>query len=240
MAEQTKDEVMDTHRPWYAISRVAQALFTVYAILLILFAILAWWVHVTPVLAIDVAVTHEFQENPTAWLRISMLIISFPGSTILLSLLVVITAVIFWIVELRLEALVILILSIVSALLNALLKVLVARPRPNPRLVDVFQAAQGNSFPSGHVMAYLAFWGLLFFLGIILFRGWHWWRILLLTISAIFIVLVGPSRIYLGDHWASDVLGAYLIGGVLLGITLWIYLQLKRRGLLEVKQLPAR
>jgi undecaprenyl-diphosphatase len=53
-------------------------------------------------------------------------------------------------------------------------------------------------------------------------------------------VLVGPSRIYLGDHWASDVLGAYLIGGALLGIALWIYLDLKGKGVLAPKSKGAR
>jgi membrane-associated phospholipid phosphatase len=240
MVNQAKEEAVHTRRPWYAMSRVAQILFMIYAIQLILFAVLAWWVHTRPVLAIDVAITREFQENPANWLRISMLIISYPGSTILLPLLVLITAAIFWIVELRLEALVVLILSTISALLNVLLKWLVARPRPNSQLVDVIQASHGNSFPSGHVMSYLAFWGLLFSLGIILFHSRHWWRILLLTISLTFVVLIGPSRIYLGDHWASDVLGSYLIGGVLLGVTLWIYLKLKQRGLLENKHLPTR
>jgi undecaprenyl-diphosphatase len=84
-------------------------------------------------------------------------------------------------------------------------------------------------------MAYLAFWGLLFSFSIILFNKWRWWRILLMVFSALMVVLIGPSRIYLGDHWASDVLGAYLIGGVLLGISLWIYLRLKQRGVLEKK-----
>jgi membrane-associated phospholipid phosphatase len=50
---------------------------------------------------------------------------------------------------------------------------------------------------------------------------------------------VGPSRIYLGDHWASDVLGSYLIGGALLGVTLWIYLKLKERGVLSKKDQKA-
>jgi membrane-associated phospholipid phosphatase len=62
------------------------------------------------------------------------------------------------------------------------------------------------------------------------------WRILLLVVSASFVVLVGPSRIYLGDHWASDVLGSYLIGGVLLGMTLWIYSRLKREGVLQTQR----
>jgi membrane-associated phospholipid phosphatase len=47
------------------------------------------------------------------------------------------------------------------------------------------------------------------------------------------VVLIGPSRIYLGDHWASDVLGSYLIGGVLLGLAVIIYLPLKESGVLQ-------
>ena len=44
-------------------------------------------------------------------------------------------------------------------------------------------------------------------LGVMLFQGRHWWRTTLLVTSAAFVVLIGPSRIYLGDHWASDVIG---------------------------------
>jgi undecaprenyl-diphosphatase len=236
VVENAKEEARLAHRPWYTMSRVAQTLFIVYAIQLILFGFLAWWVHMMPVLPMDVAITRALQENQSPIVRIFMLSISYPGSTLLLDVLIFVAAVVFWIVGLRLEALFILLLSIVSSLLNLLLKFLVGRPRPNAQLVDVIQAARGSSFPSGHVMAYLAFWGLLFSFGIILFHGWHWWRVLLLAVSACFVLLVGPSRIYLGDHWASDVLGSYLIGGALLGVTLWIYLQLKRRGVLEEKR----
>ncbi len=232
-----KEEVTVNRRPWYHMGRVARVLFIIYAIQLALFGALAWWAHANPVSPVDVHITREFQENPTSWLHILMAIISYPGSTFLLPVMVLLTALGCWFIGLRLEGVVIAALSIVSSALNVGLKLLVERPRPNAQLVEVFQKATGNSFPSGHVMAYLAFWGLLFSLGIILFRGFRWWRILLLTISAIFVALVGPSRIYLGDHWASDVLGSYLIGGVLLGVTLWIYLKLKERGVLETKRI---
>jgi len=99
-------------------------------------------------------------------------------------------------------------------------------------LVEIIQASGGNSFPSGHVMSYVAFFGLLFSFGLILFQGKYWWRIAVLIISVLLIVLVGPSRIYLGDHWASDVLGAYLLSGILLGVALWMYLYLRGRNVL--------
>ena len=156
-----------------------------------------------------------------------MLAISYPGSSSLLPVLVILTTIVFWVIGVRLEAVFVAGLSIVSLFLNLLIKVQVGRPRPTGHLVHIIQTAIGYSFPSGHVMAYISYWGLLFCFGVILFQGRHWWRTALLVILAAFVVLVGPSRIYLGDHWASDVLGSYLIGGVLLGLAIVVYRPLK-------------
>jgi len=220
--------------------KLVGCLLQVYALQIMLFGLLAWFVHVHPILPLDEAITDSFQQNQAPWLRITMLAISYPGSSLLLPVLVLLTAVFFWVVGLRLEALLVVGLSTVSLLLNLLLKIQVSRPRPTANLVRIIQAATGYSFPSGHVMAYIAYWGLLFSFGFILFEGRHWWRTALLATSAAFVVLIGPSRVYLGDHWFSDVLGAYLIGGVLLGLALIIYLPLKERGVLETPEARSR
>ena len=232
-----KQEVTRARTPWYRAIQRGETLLIVDAIVLALFGLLAWWVHVHPVLSVDIAITREFQENHAVWLSDLMLAISYPGHVyVVQTAFVVIAALIFWLLDFRLEALFIVGLSAVSALLNLVIKLVVARPRPTPRLVDVIQYAQGLSFPSGHVMSYMAFWGLLFSFGIILFKGHRWWRTLLLIVSAFFVVMVGPSRIYLGDHWATDVLGAYLIGIVLLGLALFLYLKLKGLGILQSRR----
>jgi undecaprenyl-diphosphatase len=210
------------------------------ALQLLLFGMLAVFVHIHPILPLDVAITRSIQQNQAPWLRITMLVISYPGSSFLLPALVLLTVVIFWAIGDRLEALFIGGLSAVSLLLNLLLKVLVSRPRPSAGVVKIIQSTVGYSFPSGHVMAYVAFWGLLFAYGVILFQGRHWWRTALLIISAAFVVLIGLSRVYLGDHWASDVIGAYLIGGVLWGLAVGLYLPLKERGVLETPEALAR
>src|SRR6266566_1182714 len=220
--------------------KVVGCLLQVLALQLTLFGLLACFVHVHPILPLDVAITRSFQHNQAPWLRITMLAISYPGSSLLLPALVILAVMFFWVLGLRLEAVWVGGLSIVSLLLNLLLKIQVGRPRPTANLVTIVQAAVGYSFPSGHVMAYLAYWGLLFSFGIILFTGRHWWRTTLLITSAAFVLLIGPSRIYLGDHWASDVLGAYLIGGALLGLAVAVYLPLKERGVLETPEARAR
>ena len=212
----------------------------VLALQLLLFGLLAWFVHVHPILPLDIAITRLFQENQAPWLRIAMIAISYPGSSLLLPVLILLTVGAFWALGDRLEAVFVGGLSAVSLLLNLLLKIQVSRPRPTANLVHIIQAAVGYSFPSGHVMAYIAYWGLLFAFGVILFQGRHWWRTALLITSAAFVVLIGPSRIYLGDHWASDVLGAYLIGGVLLGLAVGFYLPLKEHGVLETPDARTR
>ena len=92
-------------------------------------------------------------------------------------------------------------------LLNLMLKYILRRPRPlGPHLV----AASGFSFPSGHAMGSLAFYGLFMYL-IYLYvpnRKLRWAGVLFM---AIIIGCIGMSRIYLGVHYTSDVLGGYFI-----------------------------
>jgi undecaprenyl-diphosphatase len=78
------------------------------------------------------------------------------------------------------------------------------------------------SFPSGHVMYYVGFLGFLGFLVFSLMKP-SVKRSLLLLLIGIPILLIGISRIYLGEHWASDVLGAYLLGSLTLVASLQLY-----------------
>jgi membrane-associated phospholipid phosphatase len=237
VVQEAKQEVTAARLPWYRRVKRGYIFLGVYGVLLILFALLATFVHFHPVLGVDVIITKEFQENQTPWLSWLMTAVSYIGYQLWLSIgLVALAVVILWMVDLRLEAVTVAVVYAVSGLLNGLIKLIVGRPRPNASLIEVFQNAGGQSFPSGHVMSYVAFWGLLFTFGVILFDGRRWWRIALLVVSGFFVVMVGPSRIYLGAHWASDVLGAYLIEAALLGIALLIYLQLDQRGVLASRK----
>jgi undecaprenyl-diphosphatase len=184
-------------RPWYQSSRWGSILLVVYAILLALFALLAWWVSYHPILPIDVFITQQFQENPAPWVHDTMVAVSFIGDVVPLFVgLIALATTLFWIVDLRLEAVMVVALSATSTILNALIKYIVGRPRPASDLVDVMHSTSGSSFPSGHVMSYIAFWGLIFSFTLILFKGRNFWRTTLLNVRPF--KVKQPLRI--GEH----------------------------------------
>lgn len=100
----------------------------------------------------------------------------------------------------------------VITLLNQILKYIIQRPRPEGyRLI----AENGYSFPSGHSMVSMAFYGLIIYL------IWHLVKnkkikYISCGILGLLIPLIGFSRVYLGVHYASDVIGGFLISIVYL------------------------
>ena len=91
--------------------------------------------------------------------------------------------------------------------LNALLKAIVQRPRPEGfRLV----AESGYSFPSGHSMVAMAFFGLLIWM-IWRYHRRDAMRVVWCAFFGLVIVAVGLSRVYLGVHYASDVLAGFCV-----------------------------
>jgi undecaprenyl-diphosphatase len=115
-------------------------------------------------------------------------------------------------------------LTAVQAVANQLIKQAVGRPRPLSTLVDVFMSVAGNSFPSGHVMFYTVFFGFLLFLAVTRLPR-SLWRTLAVILAGGMIVSVGPSRMYLGAHWLSDVIAAYLFGIIILAFGIEFYLR---------------
>ena len=102
------------------------------------------------------------------------------------------------------------------------LKVLIGRPRPSADLVTVIKRLADNSFPSGHVLFFTTLFGFLLYLAYTLLRH-SWWRTLLLVLLLGLVGMIGPSRIYAGQHWASDVVAAYLLGSVWLALSVLVH-----------------
>lgn len=118
-----------------------------------------------------------------------------------------------WLRRWRLEALFVAIVFIPDGL-NLLIKELVARPRPTPDMVDVvigWGGIQGTSFPSGHALHAVLFYGFLLYLA----RRYIPNPALVRTaivVGVAHILATGPWLIYDGRHWAVDVLGGYAYG----------------------------
>ena len=114
--------------------------------------------------------------------------------------------------------------NLVGVILNNLLKIIVRRPRPTETLV--LTAESSYSFPSGHAMMSMIFYGLLIYY-VTKFVKKKWLKTLLVGILSTIILFVGISRIYLGVHYATDVLAGYVIG--IIYLVLFIKLLKKKK-----------
>jgi undecaprenyl-diphosphatase len=109
----------------------------------------------------------------------------------------------------------------ILAATSAVFKAIINRPRPSEDLVVVFSQAENSSFPSGHSLFIFVVFGVLAYLTITRSQNVILRTSIFVATTAI-ILLVGISRIYLGAHWPSDVVGGFLTGGVFLTSLIWI------------------
>ncbi|CAD7359772.1 MULTISPECIES: phosphatase PAP2 family protein [Staphylococcus] len=109
----------------------------------------------------------------------------------------------------KIEALFFALTMIMSGVTNPILKNIFDRERPTLlRLIDI----SGFSFPSGHAMGATAFFGSLMFVAHRILKGKS--KAFVIGASALFIILISSSRVYLGVHYPTDII-AGIIGGVI-------------------------
>lgn len=192
------------------------------------FAVLFFYARHVAYFRFDLAVARWVQHWRALWLDVLMQVVSALGYSPLAGVFVGLTILFVYLVGLKWEAVMLMFAALGVWLLDVTMKLLVGRHRPTPDLVNVFSPLSDSSFPSGHVLLFTVFLTFLAFLIYTLMRR-SWVRTLGLSVLGVLIALVGVSRVYLGHHWPSDVIGAYLLGSLWVTLTIYLYRKGKNR-----------
>jgi len=113
------------------------------------------------------------------------------------------------------------IIFLLSLYVNSGVKEIFQQPRPFDILPEIQKAhAYGYGFPSGHAQSSMVVWGSI---AIAYWKKQTWIR----YFSVLLILLIGFSRIYLGVHFPTDALGGWLLGGLILGLSYFIFSNIK-------------
>ncbi|MBW7456978.1 phosphatase PAP2 family protein [Paenibacillus sepulcri] len=174
----------------------------------------------------DLSIIHAVQGWENDWLtRIANGLSYFGSSKIAVPFSLVIAVLLAVAFKHRREIVLFIAALLGSWMLNETLKALYQRARP-----DIHRIATegGFSFPSGHSMSAFTLYGILTFL---LWRHLPTkrWRIALIAFSLFMILCIGLSRIYLGVHYPSDVLGGYWVSACWITLCIRLFLIWQRR-----------
>ncbi len=197
------------------------------------FAGLTALVHGKRVEAIDKAIMVRLQAIRGPWIERAMVVVSWFGFPPQSRILPPTYAAVLWIARFRLEA-VFQLAAWGAALLSTIVKSFTRRPRPvaGKDVRVVAAPLGGSSLPSGHVLSYVGIYGWMAIMANQLIRPLLLRRLVVGALATL-IAAVGPSRIYLGHHWPSDVLASYLLGSSYVAALLVAYRRLKSRRVLE-------
>lgn len=203
---------------------------TVASLAMSAFAVLFWIVRTKRSAATDAAITLRVQKQDHPIFDRVMHVVSFPGFPPQSRIIPPAIPAILWLRGMRLEA-IFQLAAWGTGGVSSIFKRIMKRGRPvtlgHHDIKVAVANIGGSSFPSGHVIIYMGVYGFLAFLA-------HVWirpdaiRRTVVGFLVSMLALVGPSRVYLGHHWFTDVLASYLLGTTyLVGLTS-LYRRVKR------------
>lgn len=170
---------------------------------------------------IDLPVERWVLDHRAGWATSVLRVLTSMGSSVVLWVIVGVGAVLFWLRGRDWPSAVILVAALVGALVaKDVVKALVSRPRP--AATAWLTNASGLAYPSGHAVQALVVSGAF---ALVLSPGSSRRRRAALWVGALLVALiVGWSRVYLGVHWLTDVLGGYALAGTWLAVlgALWL------------------
>jgi undecaprenyl-diphosphatase len=190
------------------------------------FIAMSFLVKANHIVRFDSYIISLIQGTEAAWLTSAMKFFTYIGTIRFIAILsIFVLFFLFKVLKHRLEILIYLAVVFGTPILNRLLKLYFERARPDMhRLIEI----GGYSFPSGHAMNAFSFYGILAFLlwrHVPTRRG----RTAVILISSFMIAAIGVSRIYLGVHYASDIIGGYLASGFWISTVIWVFQRYQER-----------
>lgn len=185
---------------------------------IVLFITLAVFSYFNSYFVIDVPITRFLQTIHQGWFDTLMRSLTFWGEPQKSLTGILLLSFILYLLRQKKDAIVCLVSGYGLVILTTAIKFIVHRERPSADLVQqLIPKLNNGSFPSYHVIAAIAIFGYLFFI-IRKHIKEDIKRRILEVIFLLIIFLMGVSRVYLGVHWASDVLGSFLLGFGWIGI----------------------